>query len=123
MAKIKLNLTSDHIKLIKNFKFTKIDDYKLSLDVWSPYGGDNLMEDLAIILGKWNDFTPGTENDFDGKKFGLEVETEMLALHTYVVDNIDYIISLIFQFIEVGLKPGIYSTISYKIDWKYGELK
>ena len=123
MAKIKLKLTEDHIRLIKNFKFIKVNDYKIDLDVYSPYGGDNLMEDLAIILGKWENFTPGTENDYDGKKFGFEVETEMLETHMYLVDNIDFIMSLLLQFIEVGLKPGFYSTISYKIDWKYSKNK
>jgi len=121
MAKIKLTLTENHILLIKNFKFAKVDDYKINLDIYSPYGGDYLMEDLALILGKWDKFTPGTENDYDGKKYGLDVETEMLSTHMYLVDNIDFIMSLLLQFIEIGLKPGIYSTISYKIDWKYSE--
>ena len=121
MSKIKLNLTNEHILLIKNFKFTKVGDYKIELDVYSPYGGDYLMEDLAIILGKWDKFTPGTETDYNGKKFGFEAETETLSYHMYLVDNIEFIMSLLVQFIGVGLKPGIYSTINYKIDWKYSE--
>lgn len=121
MAKIKLILTENHIKLIKHFKFEKFDDYKIGLDFYSPYGGDYLMEDLALIFGKWDKFTPGSENDYDGKKFGIEAETEMFGYHTYVIDNIEFIISLILQFIEIGLTPGIYSTIDYKLDWKYSE--
>ena len=123
MAKIKLKLEKEHIQLIKHFKFQKIDDYKITLDSWSPYGGDYLMEDLALIFGYWDKHTPGTELDFDGKKYGLEIETEMLEYHTYLVDNIGLIINLIIQFINTGLKPGIYSTIDYKLDWKYEEFK
>jgi len=123
MAKITLKLEEKHIQLIKHFKFGKIDDYIMNIDMWNPYGGDYLMEDLALIFGYWDKHTPGTELDFDGKKYGFDIETEMLGYHTYVADNIGLIINLIFSFIETGLKPGIYSTIDYKLDWKYSELK
>jgi len=123
MAKIKITLTEDHIMLIKNFKFKQIDDNNASIDIYNPYDGTFLMEDLALIFGKWDKFTPGTENDYDGKKYGLEVETEMLEYHTYIVDNIEYILSIIIQFVGEGIKPGVYSTIDYKLDWTYSELK
>ena len=121
MAKIKIELNEEHIKLIKNFKFNLVKDTDIVLDTYSPYGGDFLMEDLAMILGHWDKAVPNTENDYDGRKFGLETETEMWSIHQYLLDNIEYIISIMLQFIGEGVKPGKYSAISNILDWKYSE--
>lgn len=121
MAKIKITLNERHIDLIKNIKFEKIGDYKFGMDIYNPYGGDFLFEDLAMIFGVWNEFTPGTEYDFDGKKYGYEVEKNMLEHHNYIIENIDLIFSIIKQNLTTGIKQGSYTTVSSKIDWKYSE--
>lgn len=122
MAKIKITLTKEHIKLINSFKFNSFNDQQFGFDTINPYGGDYLFEDLALILGYWDKHTKGTENDFDGRKYGLDVENKMLELHTYIMDNIDYIISIIWQNLEQGIKPGIYTTNSNKNEWIYYEI-
>ena len=121
MAKIKVILTETHINLIKNIKFEKIGDYKFGMDIYNPYGGDFLFEDLAMIFGIWDKFTPGTEYDFDGKKYGYDVEKDMLEHHNYIIENIDLIFIILKQHITTGIKPGVYSTTSGKMDWKYNE--
>lgn len=121
MAKIKLKLNENHILLIKNFKFKTDGDLKNTLDGYSPYGGDHLIENLAMIFGKWDKFIPGTETYYGGRRYEEDVETEMLSYHNHVVENINYILSLMVEFIEIGLKPGTYSCIDYKLDWKYSE--
>lgn len=121
MAKIKIELKEEHIKLIKNLKFDLKRDKDLTLDIYDPYGGNFLMEDLALILGKWDKAVKNTELDYDGRKFGLETETEMLELHSYIIENIEYIIDLILNFIDTGLKPGVYTAITNVLEWKYSE--
>lgn len=119
MAKIKIKLTEDHIKLIKYFKFERIDDYHTGADTINPYGGTYLMEDLAMILGYWEQAKPGTEKDYDGRKFGLENEQKMMDIHQYLMDNMNFVLSIIVQFIETGVTPGVYSSVDYCLNWEY----
>lgn len=123
MAKIKIELKDEHIKLIQNFKFNLVKDTDIVLDTYSPYGGDFLMEDLAMILGHFDKSVPHTELDYDGKKFGLELETEMWSYHIYIMDNIEYIISIVLQYLNDGVKPGVYTAITNILEWKYTESK
>jgi len=119
MSKINIKLDEQHIELIKHFKFEKINDYKLCVDMWNPYGGNYLMEDLAMIFGIWDKFTPGSELHYDGKKYGYDEEKKMLEYHTYLMDNIDYVLDIIFKFISDGVKIGTYSCIDYELKWSY----
>lgn len=123
MGKIKIELTDKHIKLIQNFKFEKIDDYKFGVDYVNPYGGTFLMEDLALILGYFDKYTEGTQYDVDGRKYGYEVEREMIKLHTDIVDNIFYIFSIIQTFILEGLRVGFYVCNERDLQWSYSEKK
>lgn len=121
MGKIKIKLTENHIKLIQNFKFEKIDDYKFGVDYVNPYGGSFLMEDLALILGYYDKYTEGTEFDIDGRKYGYEIEREMINLHNDIVDNIFYIFSILQNFINIGLKTGVYTCNERDLIWKFEE--
>ena len=121
MAKIKIKLTEDHIKLIKSFKIETIDDIYVGVDTINPYGGSYLMEDLAMILGYWDSAVEGTENDFDGRKFGLENEQKMIDIHTYLMDRMSFVLSIMIQFACEGIKPGTYTSLDYSINWTYSE--
>lgn len=124
MAKIKIKLNENHIKLIKNFKSEIIDDYHVGFDTINPYGGQYLMEDLAMILGYWDKAVDGTENDYDGRKFGIENEQAMIEIHNYLMDNFSLILSILIQFSTNGIKPGTYASIDYNIKWAlYEEIK
>jgi hypothetical protein len=120
MARIKINLTEEHIKLIKNFKVERINDIHVGFDTINPYGGSYLLEELAMILGYWDKAIEGSETDLiHGRRFGLENEQAMLDIHKYVVDNFMFITSILIQFADSGLKPGTYSSLDYYINWEY----
>lgn len=122
MAKIKLKIGEEHLKLIKNFKVERFDDIKIGFDSINPYGGQYLMEDLALILGYWDKSVEGSELHYDGRKFGLENEMEMIKIHNHVVDNMEYILSIIIQFSgEGGIKEGLYTSFDYDLNWTYTE--
>lgn len=121
MAKIKITLTEEHIKLMSQFRNERIDDIYIGYDTINPYGGSYLMDDLAMILGYWDKAVPGTENDYDGRKFGLENEQKMIEVHTYLMDNMQYILSIMVQFVTRGVKPGTYSSIDTNLEWVYTE--
>jgi hypothetical protein len=72
MAIKKLTLTEDHIKLIRalnpvKFEFEDADDrshFGIGYDSYSLWGGSFLFEDLALILGFYEESLPGTQDDF-----------------------------------------------------------
>lgn len=119
MAKIKITLNEDHIKLLKEFKITSINDIYVGFDTFNPYGGSYIMENIAMILGNWDKAIDGTEKDYDGRKFGLELEQEMLNKHIYIIDNFEYILSIMVQYITEGVKPGTYTAINNQLIWDY----
>lgn len=119
MAKIRIELNEQHIKLIKNFKPFIIDDYHVGYDSVNPYGGSYLIEDIAMILGHWDKAVPGTERDYDGRKFGLELEQELYELHMYLMDNFKFILSIMGQYIVKGVKEGEYTAIDTILDWTF----
>ena len=121
MKNFKIELKEDHIKLIENFKFKHLNDYVFGVDTINPYGGDFLFEDLAIILGVWDKHVKGTEYDIDGRKYGSKLENEMISIHSYVMDNIDLIIDILFNQINTGLKSGIYTYNRTTNKWIYSE--
>lgn len=116
--KIILDLTADHLALISNLRYDNIDDTHCGMDKHSLYGGTFVMEDVALCIGKWGEAIPGTENDYDGRKYPVELEDYMWNLHLYVWENLEYIESLIHQFTtKGGVTPGKYKCISYEKIW------
>lgn len=119
MAKIKVKLNKQHITLIKNFKPFIIDDYHIGYDSVNPYGGDHLIEDIAMILGHWEKAIPDTERDYDGRKFGLELEQELYELHMYLMDNFKFILSILGQYVDKCITEGEYTAIDTILDWTF----
>ena len=121
MAKIKINLNEKHIKLIERFVVERFNDIHVGFDSINPYGGDYLMEDLAMMLGYWDKAVEGTEKDYNGRKFGLDNEQEMIEVHNYLMERMTFILSILIQFATEVIKPGIYTSLDYNIFWEYKE--
>ena len=110
------------MKLIKQFRINRFNDINVGFDTINPYGGSYLMEELAKILGYWDKSIEGSETDFlYGRRFGIDNEQIMIDIHNYVVDNIEFIMSIIMQFIDTGIKPGVYTSLDYYMNWEYKE--
>lgn len=126
MAVISVTLTEDMLKLISHINFTKIPDLTdetqermtWGIDFYSLYGGSYVFEDIAYILGRYDEHIAGTEEDPLGAAFPKEFEDYMWEIHTYIVDNIQYIESLVHQFVNRGgLTPGTYRSKSNENIW------
>ena len=165
---IKLNLTEDHIKLIKNIKFDAFEmgdyfnteniDYAIheiessneglrkfgvlrdelirtkdklelisnkkqckawGIDQWNLFGGTYVMEDVALILGHYGDFIPGTEESPLGKQYPKELEDYFWACYQYIVEHIVLIINLVFFYIDKGgITPGTYKVNTKGMIWE-----
>lgn len=117
----RLKLTDDIISLISNFRFRKINDKMSGLDTYDLYGGTYLFEDMAFILGKFDQMIPGTETDPMGRQFPDELVKYFKELDDFIVENLTDLENIVHQFIKIGIKPGIYEAIDYEQVWKYKE--
>ena len=128
MAIKKLKLTEDLISLIQNIKFEAFDfnddvpgtHYGWGIDQYSLFGGTFVMEDISIILGKFDQYVKGTEDSPLGRQFPEKLEDYWWELYDFIYTNMEYVISLVFWSIgHGGLKPGTYKCIDTVKDWTY----
>lgn len=125
MATVKLTLTKDMLALISNIRFTKVPNLNTEkkylswgIDFNSIYGGSYLLEDIAYIIGKYDEHIEGTEESAMGPEFPPELEDYMFDLHTKILNNIHYIEDLVHQFsIKGGLTEGTYKCKDYERIW------
>ena len=110
--KLKVELTEDHIKLIKNFNFERISDKHYGLDTYGLWGGTYLYEQMAYILGYQDKIIPET------------IEEKMMDYDAYILENLVFIEEILHQFCDKGgLKPGIYTCLDYNRQWDYKPFK
>ena len=94
------------------------DCYAWGINQWSLFGGTFVMEDIALILDRYDEFIPGTEESPQGKQYPKEFEDYMWELYNTIVDNMEYIISLVFYFSDKGgLTPGTYKCKDTLKEW------
>ena len=132
MARISVTLNKEHIALIKNFNFNKLNVFDnkecikeeleqkyYGIDTYSMYGGTFLYEQMAYILGYQDKAIEGTLEDFDGPKYPKEIMDKFNELDFYIVNNITNIEEILHQFCDVGIKEGKYSCRDNEHIWKY----
>ena len=122
MAKKSLTLTEEHIALIRNLNFKKLDLIRgrnvqideeekfFGFDTYDIYRGSFLFEDMARILGYADQVIKGTEEDPTGPKYPQELTEHMLDLDAYIVGNLIDIEDLIHQRCDRG---GIQPNVKY----------
>ena len=119
MAIKKLNITGDKLALISGLA-PKLMDNGVKLEENSFWGGTYLYEDIALVLGFYDEHIKGTEGDFEGRRYSPEREKYIFELYDWFKDNIYYILSLVLQFSNKGgLKEGTYKCVDYQLNWEY----
>ena len=89
-----------------------------AIDKYNLFGGTYVLEDVALIIGKWGDFIPGTEFDPEGRRYPAELEEYMYDLYEYIVDNMVFIESLVHTYAcNGGLTAGTYKCVDCQLDW------
>lgn len=127
MAKLKVTLTDDMIKLISciNFQtYNKITDDTeehevfYAIDLNSLYGGNFVFEDVARILGFYEQVIENTETLSTGPRFPQEIEDYMWETHCYILDNLHYIEQILHQYCaKGGLTTGVYTSKNNELIW------
>jgi hypothetical protein len=129
MSKKKIVLNEDHLALIRNIKFEKFNfnpgetvnhHYAWGVDEYNLFGGTSfVLEAIAVILGQYDKFIPGTEEDPMGRQYPKELESYWWSLYRYIWDNLEYIMSLVlYSVTEGGLTPGMYQYDTDTYEWK-----
>ena len=115
---IHLNLTEDHLKLVK---FLDVRDNGDAVEI--PKDGmltikNSILDDTALILGYKDKAIKETMEDAEGAAYPDDTEKYLLDTYNYVKDNLYYIETLLHQFAIEGVKPGEYKCKDYELIWK-----
>lgn len=126
MAFKKITITEEHIKLLTAIKFEEFvfdGDSRngrigFGIDQYAPWGGNYPIEEIALILGHYQDAIPGTENDWDGRKFPIELQNKFHDLYDYITENMLYLFDLLIYYTDKGgLTPGTYKCNPRLKEW------
>ena len=118
--KLTLKLTDDIISLIKWLKFEPINATSYGIDTYGLWGGTNLYEDMANILGWQDKVIPETIENVMGPRYEDEYQQKMEEYDAFIVENLVFIEQILHQFCDKGgLKPGVYSCVDNVQIWSY----
>ena len=126
MALKKITITDEHIKLLQAIKFesfvfdgdSRNGRIGWGIDQYGPWGGNFPIEEIALILGHYGDHIPGTENDFDGRKYPEDMHNHFIDLYYFVTENMEYLFHLLIYYTDKGgLTPGTYKCNPRIREW------
>jgi hypothetical protein len=115
-----LNLTEDHLKLVRFLNIIDEDDDFLKIDKKVMLTmQSHLLDDVAMILGLRDKAIKNTEEDADGAAYPDDVEKYMIDTYNYVSDNLYLIETLLHQNVMEGVKAGHYKAKDSELIWKF----
>lgn len=114
-----LDLTEDHLKLIRFLNVEDKDDDFLKINKKTMLTMQtHILDDVAMILGLRDKAIANTEEDADGAAYPDDVEKYMLDTYNYVSNNLFLIETLLHQMVMEGIKPGSYKTKDNEMIWE-----
>lgn len=125
MKKNRINLTKDVLSLASTIRVRelgipsdKCGTIVAGIESISVYGGSDLLEDVSMAIGRYDERNKDTDENPNGIRFDETLEDEMYELHKFVMDNIEVIECLIHYWSNKGgLTPGTYNTVTFqKVD-------
>ena len=119
MAKIYVNLTEDHLKLIRNLNVQESKNDIVGIPKDNLYGGTYKYEQMALILGLMDKAVKGTEEDINGTLYEKDTQLYMMELDKYITDNLLNIEEIVHPFcLTGGITPGKYVCKDYQHIWQ-----
>ena len=116
---VHLNLTEDHLKLVRFLNVEDADDDVLTINKHVMLTlQTHILDDVATILGYKDKAIKGTEEDPDGAAYPDDVEKYLLDTYNYVSENLYYIETLLHQRCVQGIIPGHYKADDASLIWE-----
>ena len=86
------------------------------IDQWNMFGGTYVLEDVALILGYFDQAIENSETLAGGRRFPAELEEKMYDLYEYIRDNLSDILVLVLSYAGSGevIKPGTYEYVDFR---------
>ena len=113
-----LNLTEDHLRLVRFLNIEDKDDDVLTINKKVMLTMQtHILDDVAMILGLKDKAIKNTTEDADGAAYPDDVEKYMLDTYHYVSDNMFLIESLLHQRVMEGIQPGEYVCKDNEMVW------
>lgn len=112
MSILKFELKKDHLNLLKHINWSEMDETNVirTIDSPSPFGGDDIYEDMGLILyGLPEGFNPLEDVEIE---YTDEQKQEM-----------DKLLNELPMAIEVILNSNTFELGSYKTKWHYRDWK
>lgn len=114
-----LDLTEDHLKLVRFLNIGNDHDNYLTIDKHVMLTvQSHILDDVAMILGMQDQAIDGTNEDADGAAYPDEVEKYLLDTYYYVRDNLYLIETLLHQRVFEGVQPGKYKAKDNELIWE-----
>ena len=115
-----LNLTEDHLKLVRFLNIEDKDDNALTINKKVMLTMQtHILDDVAMILGLRDKAIKNTEEDADGGAYPDDVEKYMLDTYNYVSENLYLIETLLHQKVFEGIKLGHYKCKDNEMIWEF----
>ena len=121
MKKNRITLTDEMLKLVSTIKIYDTDlpsgtpggRIIAGIESNSVYGGSDLLEDVSMAIGLYDEHINGTEEDPEGISFNKDIADKMYDMHDFVIKNLIVIEHLIHYWSNKGgLTEGTYDTIT-----------
>lgn len=120
MKKNRINLTKDALSLASAIRVRELGvpngtygTIVAGIESTSVYGGSDLLEDVSMAIGRYEERNKDTDENPSGIRFDESLEDEMFDLHRFVMDNIETIENLIHYWSNKGgLTPGTYNVVT-----------
>jgi hypothetical protein len=124
MAYKKITITDDHIKLLQAIKFesfifdgdSRNGRFAWGIDQYAPWGGNFPIEEIALILGHWDDAIPESIDDYDGRKFPTELQNKFHDLYDDITENMEFMFGFGFG---MSTLLSITMPISFGLIWNF----
>lgn len=118
MARITLDLTEEHVLLIRNLNFKRLDDNTYGIDTFDMYGGTWKYEEMALILGQGDKALDESLDSIWGPRYEEDVQKHLEELDCFMTENIGNIEEILHQHCDEGISPGTYQCKDNERIWK-----
>lgn len=118
--KITVDITPDHIALIKALNFQQFTENQYGIDNYMLFFDDDVYKSVALLLGLYDKVIPETVESPLGAMYEEETQKYLDKMISDMVEHLVDYEEILHQFCDKGgLKPGKYTCLDNVKIWTY----